>query len=365
MKSPVVLTLASTGFEAARQVEVLPEGHRCRGLHGHGFQTTVFADLPASWPAYAGGEVETLTKRLEECVAPLNYSHLNRVLADPTDENLARWIRTRLAVPGIDRVAVQSTSTQGVDIDREGCAHVWRRFRFQSAHWLPNVPAGHKCGRLHGHGFEVIVHANQDLGMRPISIDYDHIDAIWEPLHAQLNYRCLNEIEGLENPTSENLSAWIWKRLKPSLPELSWVTVFETASCGSNFDGTRYRIWKEFTLDSAVRQTRAPSGALRAGIHGHTYTLRLHLDAALDAVMGWTVDFGDVKAVFEPIFKSIDHHPLHELPGFVDGDAASLAAWILDRIQACLPSVYRIDLHETPGTGCLVADSIGGPAMPV
>lgn len=365
MKSPFVLTLASTGFEAARQVDVLPEGHRCRSLHGHSFQATVFAELPKSFAPYPGGEVDALRARLEQAIAPLNYAHLNEVVEQPTDENLARWIRQALKVPGIDRVAVQSTANQGVDLDRDSQAHVWRRFRFQAAHWLPNVPLGHKCGRMHGHGFEAIIHANQDLGSRPLSIDYDHLDAMWAPLHMQLNYQCLNEIEGLSNPTSENLSAWIWQRLKPTLPELSWVTVFETGACGANFDGASYRIWKEFTLDSAVRLICAPNSSPRHRLHGHTYTLRLHLNAPLDVVMGWTVDFGDVKEIFNPIFKSIDHHPLNGLPELIDGDAASLAQWILAQAKRHLPPLYRIDFHETPGTGCLVAEAIDGPIMPV
>lgn len=365
MTPPRVITVASAGFEAARQVDVLPDGHRCRSLHGHSFQATVFAELPNSFARYPGGEVDALRHRLEECVAPLNYAHLNRVVEEPTDENLARWLRRQLDVPGIDRIAIQSTAMQGVDLDRDGQAHVWRRFRFQAAHRLPNVPLGHKCGRMHGHGFEAIIHANQDLGTRPLSIDYDHVDAVWAPLHTQLNYQCLNDIEGLENPTSEMLAAWIWRRLEPALPELSWVTVFETGSCGANFDGSHYRIWKEFTLDSAVQLTRAPEGSLRSRTHGHTYTLRLHLNAPLDTVLGWTVDFGDVKTVFDPIFKAIDHHPLNGLPGLADGDAASVAQWILAQARPNLPSLYRIDLHETPGTGCLVAEAIDVPAMPV
>jgi 6-pyruvoyltetrahydropterin/6-carboxytetrahydropterin synthase len=365
VKPPFVLTVASAGFEAARQVDVLPQGHRCRALHGHSFQATIFAELPKSFAPYPGGEVDALRARLEEGIAPLNYAHLNQLVEQPTDENLARWIRQTLKVPGTDRVAIQSTANQGVDLDRDCQAHVWRRFRFQAAHWLPNVPLGHKCGRLHGHGFEAIIHANQNLGSRPLSIDYDHLDAMWAPLHMQLNYQCLNEIADLENPTSENLAAWIWQRLKPTLPELSWVTVFETGACGANFDGASYRIWKEFTLDSAARLVRAPDSSPRRRMHGHTYTLRLHLNAPLDTVMGWTVDFGDVKEIFNPIFKSIDHHPLNELPELADGDAASLAQWILTQAKQQLPSLYRIDFHETPGTGCLVAEAIDGPTMPV
>ena len=365
MTVPVVLTVATAAFEAARQVSVLPDGHRCRSLHGHSFQASVYAELPVGWRGYPGGEVDALRQRLEEVVAPLNYAHLNTHLDVPTDENLARWIRQRLEVPGVDRVAIRSTANQGVDLDRDGLAHVWRRFRFQAAHRLPNVPTGHKCGTMHGHGFEAIIHANQDLGNRPLSIDYNHLDDLWGPLHFELNYKCLNEIQGLANPTSELISAWIWDRLKPELPELSWVTVFETASCGANFDGRVYRIWKEFTLDSAVTQRRAPSDSHRAVLHGHTYTLRLHLTAPLDAVMGWTIDFGDVKEVFTPVFNAIDHKPVHEIADLRDGDTRSLAEWVMKQADRKLPGLTRVDLYETAGCGSLLAKRIDGPAMPL
>ena len=365
MSQPTVMTVATASFEAARSVDILPQGHRSRSLHGHSFQATVFAHLPAGWNSFPGGEVDALRQRLEECVARLNYSHLNALVDPPTDENLARWLRSQLGVPGIDRVAIQSTRHQGVDLDRDGMAHLWRRFRFQAAHQLPNVPPGHKCGRMHGHGFEAIVHANQDLGSMPIGIDYDHLDELWAPLHAELNYQCLNHIDSLSNPTSELLSSWIWQRLKPTLNELSWVTVFETASCGANFDGSNYRIWKEFTLDSAVKLVRAPNGDPRQSIHGHTYTLRLHLDAPLDSVMGWTIDFGDVKRIFDPIFKAIDHRPLYEIADLQDGDTASIAAWVMRQAQSSLPSLARVDLYETPGCGSILATTADFPAMPV
>ena len=327
---PACLTVAAAPFEAARSVPVLPAGHRSLGLHGHGFQAAVYADLPPGWAEFPGAEVASLQRALQAAIAPLDYAHLNTVLAVPTDENLARWVRQRLheapGVPGIDRVAIQSTAHQGVDLDRHGHAHVWRRYRFQAAHRLPNVPLGHKCGRLHGHGFEAIVHANQDLGDADLAVDYDHLDALWAPLHARLNYRCLNDIPGLDNPTSEQLSAWLWAQLQPQLPTLSGVTVYETASCGANFDVRDFRIWKDFTLDSAVQLKRAPAGSPAGAVHGHTYTLRLHLNAPLDAVLGWTLDFGDVKALFDPLFKRLDHHPLHELSGLDDSDAASIAA---------------------------------------
>jgi len=364
------LHVASAGFESACQIGALPIGHRSHGLHGHSYFASVRALLPAgTFAPFPGAEVEELRRRLTECVAPLDHALLNRHIAEPTDENIARWIRQRLeveyGVPGIQQIGIQSTQHSGVDLDVDGQAHVWRRYRFQAAHQLPNVPLGHKCGRMHGHGFEVILHANQDLGERDLSVDYDHLDEIWAPLHAQLNYQCLNELEGLANPTSEVISAWLWARIKPLLPELSWVTVYETGSCGANFDGRQYRIWKELTLDSAIQLKRAPAESPLRAIHGHTYTLRLHLSAELDAVMGWTVDFGDVKTLFDPIFKAIDHRPLYEIADLPDGDTASLSAWVLAKGRAVLPQLDRVDMYETRGSGAIVSASAADELIPV
>jgi 6-pyruvoyltetrahydropterin/6-carboxytetrahydropterin synthase len=344
---------------------MLPAGHRCRRMHGHGFMTTVYAAVPACWVAYPGGEVPALQRQVDRCASLLNYGVLNEHLAQPTDENLARWVREHVDAPGIERVAVQSTPNQGVEIDSRERAHVWRRYRFKAAHRLPNVPLGHKCARLHGHGFEVIVHANHDVAGADLSIDYDHLDELWAPIDSLVNYRCLNEVSGLENPTSEMISSWLWERLKPVLPPLSWVSVYETASCGASFDGSNYRIWKDFTVDSAVRHRHAPANDPQHAVHGHTYTLRLHLSAPLDQVMGWTIDFGDVKAVFDPIFKSLDHHPLHEQDDIAGGDTTTIARWLHETTRREIPQLIRVDLFESEGCGSLVGVDLSGPALPV
>ena len=363
--SEKLLYVAAANFEAARSVGCLPDGHRSRGLHGHSFLGEVRAVLPDGWAPFPGGEVGELAARLQRCVAPLDYKHLNTTLDLPTDENLARWIRQQLDVPGIEFVGVQSTLHEGVDLDQVDHAHVWRRYIFQSAHRLPNVPQGHKCGRMHGHGFEVLLHASAHLGNRDLAIDYDLLDEAWAPIHAQLHHACLNDIPGLENPTSENIAAWIWAQLKPTLPELSWVTVYETASCGAHFDGAHYRIWKEFSLDSAVRLKHATEGDPRRRIHGHTFTLRLHLHGPLDQVMGWTVDFGDVKEVFNTIFKQLDHHPLYELMGDEDSDTARLARRIKSMAAPLIPALDRIDLNESRGCGVILSWGKLGPALPI
>lgn len=365
--SLATLFAASSTFESARQVGLLHAAHPARRLHGHSFTAKVRAALGPSWANWPGGEVSQLSALIKECTAQLDYRHLNDLLPVPTDENLARWVRDQLQVSvlGLEQVGIQSTADQGVDLDADDNAHIWRRYRFQSAHKLPNVPYGHKCGRLHGHGFEVILHANQDTGGRDLSIDYDHLDEIWAPFHYQLNHKYLNAIEGLENPTSEVIAGWLWARLKEVLPELSWVTVYETGSCGANFNGHDYRIWKEMTLDSALFLRNAPVEDPLSHIHGHTYTMRLHLSAPLDQVMGWTVDFGDVKERFNPIFKALDHHPLHELPGLDDCDAGSLARWVLAEGQRALPQLDRVDMYETRGCGAIALVDREGPALPI
>ena len=104
-------------------------------------------------------------------------------------------------------------------------------FGFEAAHWLPNFPEGHKCRRMHGHSFGVEIAVEGDVPPETgYLLDYGDIGKAFEPLHDQLDHRCLNDIEGLENPTSEVLAAWLWERLEPALPMLAEITVQETCS---------------------------------------------------------------------------------------------------------------------------------------
>ena len=115
-------------------------------------------------------------------------------------------------------------------------------FRFEAAHRLPRVPEGHKCARLHGHSFrvELIVAGPVDEGTGWF-IDFQRIFDAWRPLHDRLDHNYLNEIPGLENPTSEILAGWIWDRVKPTLPPLARVTVFETCESRCEYDGPAAR----------------------------------------------------------------------------------------------------------------------------
>ncbi|WP_411873839.1 6-carboxytetrahydropterin synthase [Vulcanococcus limneticus] len=356
--------VASARFEAARRVTILPEGHRSRRLHGHSFLARARVESPVDWAPFPGGEAEALHQALNHCVKEIDYCYLNEHLSIPTDENLARWLRVRLNLTAIESLGIQSTINQGADIDWSENVHIWRRFRFEAAHQLPNVPEGHKCGRMHGHGFEVILHANQDLGADDMGIDFDCLAEVWAPFGEDLNYSCLNEKKGLENPTSEMLAAWLWAKIKPSLPSLSWITVYETSTAGCHYDGQHYRIWKEFRFESALSLEKAPVDDPRHRLHGHSYTMRLHLCAPLDSVAGWTVDYGDVKELFRPVYNQIDHHCLMSIPRLDHTDSMSLAQWIRRELASKLPQLDRIDLYQTPGCGVSICWGDVGPALP-
>lgn len=113
-----------------------------------------------------------------------------------------------------------------------------KTFGFEAAHWLPTFPEGHKCRRLHGHSFrvEVVVEGVLDPA-RGYLMDYGEIKAATEPIERALDHRCLNEIAGLENPTSEMIARWIWEKLKPALPALALVVVQETCSSRCEYRG--------------------------------------------------------------------------------------------------------------------------------
>lgn len=115
---------------------------------------------------------------------------------------------------------------------------VFREFRFESAHWLPNVSEGHKCRRLHGHSFRVDVHVRGPVDSeRGWIVDFADIDAAFAPIHEEVDHHCLNEVAGLENPTSEQLAQWIWQRLATRLPGLARLVVRETCDSGCIYDG--------------------------------------------------------------------------------------------------------------------------------
>ncbi len=115
---------------------------------------------------------------------------------------------------------------------------IFKTFTLESAHQLPNVPVGHKCARVHGHSFRVEVHVAGPVDARlGWVMDFADIKEAFDPLFQRLDHHYLNDVAGLENPTSENLARWIWGELKPQLPALARVVVHETCTSGATYDG--------------------------------------------------------------------------------------------------------------------------------
>ncbi len=115
---------------------------------------------------------------------------------------------------------------------------VFKVFQIEAAHRLPNLPEDHKCFRLHGHSFRIEIHVSGEVGEKSGWVmDFADIKGAFDPLFEQLDHRYLNEIIGLENPTSENLARWIWHNLINNLPQMSKVVVCETCTAGCVYTG--------------------------------------------------------------------------------------------------------------------------------
>lgn len=115
---------------------------------------------------------------------------------------------------------------------------IFKEFTFEAAHRLPNVPEGHKCARLHGHSYHVTLYVSGEVGDDTgWVIDFAELKEKFDPILKTLDHYYLNDIDGLSNPTSENIARWIWQKLKPTLPILNRIQIKETCTSGCIFSG--------------------------------------------------------------------------------------------------------------------------------
>jgi len=115
---------------------------------------------------------------------------------------------------------------------------IYKIFQVEAAHRLPHVPDGHKCARLHGHSFRIELRLCGEPD--PVTgwlMDFADLKQAFAPVFDAIDHRYLNDVQGLENPTSERLAEWIWLRLRPSLPLLEEVLVAETCTAGARYRG--------------------------------------------------------------------------------------------------------------------------------
>ena len=116
---------------------------------------------------------------------------------------------------------------------------IFRIYHLQCARRLPALAATHPCSRLHGHSFRVELTLSGALDPKlGWVMDFAEVDVAWQAIHARLDHRCLNDIDGLDNPTSENLAIWLWNSLQPALPFLSRISVMENHDSGCTYSGT-------------------------------------------------------------------------------------------------------------------------------
>lgn len=334
-------------FSAARSLPQLGPAHPAAGLHGHDFRARCWQPHTQTTPTTL---LEQQAQWQRHC-QPLDYAHLDQQLACVDDPAIAAHLQQRMLDNQLGVVEIRSHPNQGLiqlDTDRQWA---WIRVQFEAAHRLPNVPPGHKCGRMHGHSFSLMIVREYDT---TDADPYALMHTAWDAIRDQVQHRCLNHIAGLDNPTSEMLAAWFWPQLQQHVEQLRYVKVFETASCGAGFDGQIHRIWKDMSLDSAVEFPHVNDPDMDwARLHGHTFGLRLQLSAPLDTLYGWAMDFGDVKSCFDPIFRDIDHQPLHRLPGLTDASTPMLLDWIALRARDALPALSRVDLYQEDGMGAI------------
>ncbi len=195
-------------------------------VHGHSYRVSLRVegecDERFGWLI----DYADISDAFESLYDQLDHRNLNSVegLYDVTTEGVAHWIATHLRP--------QLPILKGVDVEIIGdCTFAPKRaadsiaFTFEAAHFLPHLPETHKCRRLHGHSFRVEVFG-EGVTTMPVQVVYDALD-----------HRNLNDIAGLENPTSENVSRWIWERLSPAVSGLNAVQVAETCTAKCIYRG--------------------------------------------------------------------------------------------------------------------------------
>ncbi len=115
---------------------------------------------------------------------------------------------------------------------------IFKCFRIEAAHRLPLLPDGHKCRRLHGHSFQIDVYVRGPVDeSRGFVVDFADVSAAFKPVFDDLDHHYLNDIPGLENPTSEHLARYVWGRLCGVVPGLCRVIIHETCTAGCVYEG--------------------------------------------------------------------------------------------------------------------------------
>ena len=184
------ITVATSAFHSARQINSCPNGHVLKNIHGHNFLATIRQTTADKDKC----NLQKLENSLSQKIQKINYCLLNNILNHPSDENIAKWLQNNCQGDGIFAYGIQSTEDQGADVYQSEGSLIWRRYQIHAAHRLPNVPKGHKCGQMHGHTFGIAIH---QLLVGPGDSKecdaYASLDQAWHSIGKLLNFNCLND----------------------------------------------------------------------------------------------------------------------------------------------------------------------------
>lgn len=262
----------------------------------------------------------------------LHNTNLNKIYLETDDRSLLHQIH--LELKSIGEHNLELLTTFGA-IQYDGTYTKVRIDKIIScAHFLPNVAEGHKCGHLHGHDFGISVL----LLLAPKGSLDELVEKISEKIMS-LENQLLNDLKGLDNPTSENFGKWIYFKHRSKIYNILEVTVTETKTAGSTFDGShKLKLRKSFDMECAI-----PYGNTYSG---HSYEVILGIVSEIDKEAGWSIDFGDVKALFKEDYKTLDHHQLGEVLDLSTVDNFDIAKYIFEKMKPKLTILTYVEIRN-------------------
>jgi len=214
----------------------------------------------------------------------------------------------------------------------------------QTAHFLPYVPETHKCRRLHGHNFGLWISIKVSSFDTETSEIIDHLDICCADIKSKLDHCILNEIQGLSNPTSENITLWIHRKLTAMSLNVFNIFCIETQASAACYHGNNnWTCWKSFDFESVWRPS---SGS----ISGHSFKLTAGVTGGLVKPYDWVLDFSEIKEQIKPLIDQVDHQDLSTILEGRGNSPEGLLEWFGQKSSFQSKYDYCLQYLSTRGT---------------